>query len=71
MALSRQEKLMDLIQHRRSVMHTLATLKGMQHPDVLTASQKLDELIVEFFRMKKESPTGAACFLPMQSQCLE
>lgn len=55
MASCRQDKLMDLIHYRRCQMHSIAGEKGISHPEVLIASQKLDELIVAYYRLKKRA----------------
>ncbi|MDF2633327.1 MAG: Sporulation stage 0, Spo0E-like regulatory phosphatase [Pelosinus sp.] len=39
------------IEYLRQKMHVTAHMKGISHPDVLMVSQKLDEVISEFYKL--------------------
>lgn len=39
----------------RQKMHEIALEKGLSHPDVLMSSQRLDELINEFYKVDTTS----------------
>lgn len=43
------EDLQCEIEYLRKKMHAMALQKGMSHPDVLKISQRLDELINQFY----------------------
>lgn len=42
----------------RKIMHQVALEKGISHPDVLWVSQRLDELINEFYRINLIQKAG-------------
>jgi hypothetical protein len=45
------ERLYYRIEYLRQKMHETALKKGISHPDVLMVSQKLDEVINEFYHV--------------------
>ncbi|WP_367757066.1 aspartyl-phosphate phosphatase Spo0E family protein [Ammoniphilus sp. 3BR4] len=48
MILSGLYSLLNQLESKREVMHTLASIKGITDPEVLKVSQQLDELIVTY-----------------------
>lgn len=45
------EDIFSKIEYLRQKMHEVALEKGIAHPDVLHISQKLDDIINEFYKM--------------------
>lgn len=52
------EKLWRKIEILRQKMHEIALEKGLSHPDVVIASQNLDEAISEFYHVNLTQKAG-------------